>query len=373
MNRKLFARVAFVLSFSASTLISLEAKATPCGSDTLQTQDGIQLSALWDCPTTGKVTPSTPVALILPGSGNVGLNGDISGPFTGSGLNGQPAPLSDQLSSALSSASVITFRYAKRGFEDASQLPNQTAPFLISDIHSALAHIQAAAPGHPIHVIGFSEGALLSVHALAQKPNSSVASLHLLAPPTQNIDAALFYQFHTWPRSLVVGKLNQSSGSSDVLEPSELSQLPLEGQLPLVGMLLGPEKGHWSAWDLNGDQNLEIATELQAAYDTTMQVVGYLLTTPQFAGWYQSLKLLPEFSAVAPKISVPTYVYQGLLDAQVDAKVGLADTQLIPTRTMTHVYPSLGHAFAPMMGTLGEVKTSGPFSPELIQDLLSHF
>jgi hypothetical protein len=34
-----------------------------------------------------------------------------------------------------------------------------------------------------------------------------------------------------------------------------------------------------------------------------------------------------------------------------------------------HFYPHVGHCFSPMDGLIGEVKTSGPYAPEMLTQL----
>jgi len=66
-----------VLAFSLLPTVALAAYAQ-CGPGKFATRDGVTLSTQVDCPS---ASPQG-VVLFAPGSGNVGLDGDISGPFT---------------------------------------------------------------------------------------------------------------------------------------------------------------------------------------------------------------------------------------------------------------------------------------------------
>src|SRR5262245_13188191 len=98
------------------------------------TQDQLRLGAKWTLPATG--APKA-VVLLLSGSGNVGTDGDVSGPFTGTGYKGGSAKLNDQLAESLAESGIGSLRFAKRGFEDPAQLPNQLLNYIVQDSVSA--------------------------------------------------------------------------------------------------------------------------------------------------------------------------------------------------------------------------------------------
>jgi len=75
----------------------------------ITTQDGNKLSAIMTSPE----GPSKGALLIIQGSGNVGTDGDVSGPFLGQGFGGAKANLSDQLAHRITDAGYSTLRFAK--------------------------------------------------------------------------------------------------------------------------------------------------------------------------------------------------------------------------------------------------------------------
>lgn len=92
----------------------------------VHTYDGQVLNGFWTLPDAAPVG----AVVILQGSGNVGADGDVSAPLLGSGYHGQVAHLSEQMADALAAVGIASIRYAKRGFDDSTQLPNQTVPFI---------------------------------------------------------------------------------------------------------------------------------------------------------------------------------------------------------------------------------------------------
>ena len=312
----------------------------------LVTRDGLSLNGIYDAPES-----PVAVALLLSGSGNVGMDGDISSPFVGAGYRGARAALSEQLASALSATSIATYRYAKRGFEDSSQLPNQTFDFLLNDAEDALMMLRARSHGLPVVVVGFSEGALLATHLATRR---TVDGLYLLGLPTRSIDDLLAYQFVEWPVSLLRNLVD--ANHDGVLEPAEQEGLT---SLPVVG-------APFASADQNHDGLLSLSGEIAPFYQQAYLQLRGLLSTPSLAGWYQAMRALPDFAGVASRVSAPVHLYNGARDPQVNPLWTLADSRYFPNLVSVHLLEGVGHAFAPLDGRYGETKTSGPFSAEIL-------
>ena len=311
---------------------------------TVLTNDGQKLSAVLTIPD-GQVLSS---ALILPGSGNVGLDGDVSGPFLGTGYHGQPAKLSEQIADSFASVGVATLRYSKRGVDDAAQLPNQKFPFLVDDAKSAFELLQSKFPKAKTIIIGFSEGGLVASILSTQVKSDA---LFLMAPVVRPIDEVFSYQFLAWPVELVKNNLAAFSTRSDSL-------------LPLIGR-------PWSDIDFNKDNQLSVTDELLPTYQGFYTAVRGLLSTPALSYWYESLKALPAFSQYAGAIKAPVInVYQGMDDAQLRPSWIVEDMNFFPVKPTLHLFPGLGHCFSPMDGSMGEVKTSGPYSNQVLDQLM---
>lgn len=314
----------------------------------LATGDGHQLSGVLTMPE----GQPTAVALLLPGSGNVGIDGDVSSPFVGQGYRGADADLSVQMAAALASAGIASYRYAKRGFEDASELPHQTFEYLLSDAQDALALLAGRVPGVPMVVVGFSEGALLATHLAALTP---VDGLFLLGTPSRAIDEILDYQFVEWPVQVLSTHLD--ANHDGLLEGAELASDP---NLPLVGAPV-------DAADADGDGTVSVSAELIPFYRAFYLQMRGLLATPTLAGWHAAMVSLPPFSSVAARVSAPVFAYHGALDPQVNPFWVVTDSRYFPGLRSVRIFPGVGHAFAPLDGAMGELKTSGPFSEEIMQ------
>jgi pimeloyl-ACP methyl ester carboxylesterase len=323
------------------------ASATPA---TVVARDGAVLKGAWELP----ASAPRAAALILQGSGNVGMDGDVSGPILGSGVGGAPAPLSAQLAAALSSSGVASLRYDKRGFADPAQAANQVYPYLVSDATDALAQVRARFPGVPVAIVGLSEGAMIAVAVAAAAPADR---LFLFAPPSKSIDETMAYQYEEWPVRLLSRLDVDRSG---FLSATELSVLQ-GGLLPLVG-------APWASADSNHDGRLSIADELVSAYVGFHGAVLNVLTQPPYAAWFQSMRQAPAFDSLAAKIAAPVSLYQAMDDAQVSwAWTAAAQSQFKGGATL-RLYSGLGHCFSPMGGAIGEVKTSGPIDARVLSD-----
>ena len=127
----------------------------------------------------------------------------------------------------------------------------------------------------------------------------------------------------------------------------------------------------WNVVDLNHDNQVSIIDELIPAYQAFYTSVRGLLSTPQFSGWYESLKALPAFSQYASSIKAPVInLYQGMDDAQIRWNWIVEDMNFLPVKPTLHLYAHVGHCFAPMDGTIGEVKTSGPYTQQMLEQLM---
>lgn len=326
----------------------------------ITTSDGVKLAAKWALPKNS--APST-VALLLQGSGNVGLDGDVSSPFVGTGYKGASAKLSNELAETLASIGIASLRYSKRGFEDATQLPNQTIPYLVRDAQSAVELIKNQYPKAKLVIVGFSEGALVASLVASEKKN--IDALYLIAPPTRSIDEIAQYQFREWPLNLVRNKLDTNRDGE--LGLAELAVLGDRGGFPLIN-LTAPNVT-WHDIDENKNGNISIEKELVPAYEKTLQTIMAFMKSPALNAWYESMKAVPAFKEIAGKIHAPVYLYQATADSQVNPEWIKTDEHYFSGPTTLKYFEDLSHCFSPMDGAYGEVKTSGPFDKSLLESL----
>ena len=330
---------------------------------TIETTDGLKLGAVLTMPEQAVKG----VVLILQGSGSVGIDGDVSGPFTGTGYRGQAAKLSDQLAESLSRQGFVSLRYAKRGVEDPKQLSNQTLPFLLKDAESALIKLKSMYPLKKVFIVGHSEGALIA--ALLTR-TQSVDAIFLLSLLTRSADDAFSYQFFGWPVELVKNRLDpQNSGMMDRAAFQKLKDANLPWRTVFESMG-NPVSITWSSLDANQDGKISISNELVPLYQKVELFLRGLLNSPGFSAWYQSLQQVPAFSKVAKEMNISKiYLYHGMEDAQIRWNWVVEDSYLFKVAPTIRLFPHLGHAFAPMDGALGEMKTSGPFGDEMMTQL----
>lgn len=340
--------LALVLVNSKSTFASfLEIDAE------IQTRDSILLKAKWTIPENPKSA-----LLILQGSGNVSMDGDVSGPLLGSGYLGQPARLSQQLAHQFARIGVASLRFSKRGVDDPNELIHQTIPYMMDDSMSALDEIRKKFPNLKIGIVGFSEGALIaSMIANKVRPDA----LFLLSPPTRSIDESLMYQFITWPIDLIRKNIFQGADSI------QISSLKKNTKVPLLGP--GFTSTDITLFDLNTDGAISIHHELFTAYQSLHSMIHQMLKNSPLKEWYDSMKSVPTFTTLAKQIQTPLFIYQGMDDAQIRWSDVLYDSSFIPGLRATHFYSGLGHCFSPMTGGYGEEKTSGPMDQKLISQI----
>jgi hypothetical protein len=337
-----------LLTLSAFTLSTANANPTA-----FTTADGQTLKGDLMMP----ATAAKAAVLILQGSGNVGMDGDVSGAFLGMPLPGQSGKLSFQIAESLAKQGIASLRFNKRGVDHAEQLPNQKLPFLVDDAKSALEHLKQQLPGLRYGVIGFSEGGILA-SLLAN--DVALDGLFLMAAPTRHIDAMLGYQFYAWPTKHLLGHLgvmNTPVINASVVTANQTLSIPLVGS-PLNSL------------DLNQDGQISVYDEVLPFYQGFYQQIRGLLATPQFAGWYESFKNLRRFSEIATGIqSKQIFFYQGTKDAQISTSWIMEDAYAFPVKPTIRLYHGLGHCFSPMSGEYGEIKTAGPLNSSMLSDL----
>jgi hypothetical protein len=325
----------------------------------LTTDDGLKLDAIWTLPAN---TPRA-VVVILPGSGNVKTDGDVSSPILGSGYQGEPAKLSDQLAATLASSGIASFRYTKRGYApDPARAINAPVGLLIQDAGSALSVAERRFPQLKTGLVGFSEGALIATIVASEQ---NVDTLFLLGLPTRSIDEMFSYQFTQWPVDLVKSRLDLNHDG--ILSESELSQLGPDGIFPLLGPAFSGES--WKDLDTNGNNSISISDELIPAYQKTFSAVQSVMQTPGYVQWYSSFQQLAPFEDFAEKVTANVYLYQAIDDAQVNWSWVVSDQHYFAHVSKLRLFSNLGHCFAPMEGTIGDIKTSGPFDYTLLDAL----
>lgn len=319
------------------------------------TDDNQKLTARWTLPQ----GETKGVVIILPGFGGapVSWNGDVSSAIVGSGYKGASAKLSDQLAYALESQHVASLRYSRRGSDDASLV--QTAALLIADAKAALKMAQLRFPKVKSGIVGFSEGGTLATFVASEV---KVDQLFLLATPTRSYDEMLAYQFTQWPVDLLRRQLDPENTGS--LSPEYLKRLGTPGSLPILTAFT---KATWQTIDQDKNGAVSVASELIPAYQSLYAAAMGMFKAPPLADWYLSFKNLAPFSEVAAKINTPVHLYQALEDGQVHWSWVVSDQRYFAGKTELRLFSGLGHCFSPLEGPLGEVKTSGPFSDELLK------
>lgn len=321
----------------------------------IQSFDNAVLNGAWTIPAT---EPQAAI-LILQGSGNVDLDGDVSGPFLGHGYKGLSPKLSAQLAHALAESGIASLRYSKRGVDDATQLINQTMPYLIKDAQAALNMVNVKFIGKKIAIIGASEGALIASTLATTNP---LSALFLMGTPTRSIDNILSYQFVEWPVSLAQQRLDVNHDG--ILDTAELGSV----KFPMLGAGFGAAE--WTALDANKDGMLSIVDEIIPAYQGFHGAILEFVRT-QLGPWYKSMQELPTFTSVASQITTPTFLYHGMNDAQVKWSWIATDSASFAGPKTLRLFANLGHCFSPMEGSYGEDKTSGPFDDVVVRTLIN--
>jgi|GEM_PF-3187334 len=318
----------------------------------ITTQDGNKLSAIMTSPE----GPSKGALLIIQGSGNVGTDGDVSGPFLGQGFGGAKANLSDQLAHRITDAGYSTLRFAKRGFDNSKELSHQTLPYIIQDAKDAFKALEASQPGLHYGIVGFSEGASVAINMAAEV---NAEALFLISPIVHRFDEAIQYQFKEWPVDLLQNKIKMTADgifTGEAIAQSGLTHLPLT---PAPWQMLDPK--------MRG--TLSLNEQLIPFYDNVYQSVLKLTESPELGPWYRSFLALPPFIDQARAYKGKLYFYTSSEDSQSFWGWTAADISILPIAPTFHLFSGVGHCFSPYEGKLGEIKTSGPFSNELLGTL----
>ena len=341
-----------ILMMSVSLQVQAQTQALDEEKLTITTFDQQKLSAIW----TNAIGTPRGAVLILPGSGNVGTDGDVSSPMLGSGYQGAPAKLSDQIASVLAAHGIASLRYAKRGKDDPAQYPHQTIPYLVKDAQTALQLVMSRSKTK-VGMVGFSEGAIIA--ALVSK-ETAVDALFLLSFPTRPIDDVFGYQFTSWPTELIEKSFDpQHSGTITSQTVNENASIPM----PITGATL-------NSLDLNKDHQISILEEVAPFYQSVYLNVRGLLSTPDYANWYESMKSVPLISELAPQMKAATiYAYAAKNDAQIRWNWIFEDAYAFKVKPTIRTFDGVGHCFSKMDGSLGQIKTSGPLNHELLMQL----
>jgi hypothetical protein len=111
---------------------------------------------------------------------------------------------------------------------------------------------------------------------------------------------------------------------------------------------------------------------LRPAYHALLAAIEPMLASSPVKEWFESVAAMPAFDQLAATIAKPVFCYVPSEDAQTDPQwtremIGRAAFR---GSTTLRELAGLGHCFAPMDGSIGELKTSGPLSTELL-DLLA--
>lgn len=300
--------------------------------------------------------------VILQGSGNVGSDGDVSSALLGQGYRGGATNLSEQVADRLALSNIASLRYSKRGKDNSGELIHQTLPYLAKDAEAAVSFLKNQFPFKKIGMLGLSEGATL---AMLVASTNFVDSLFLLALPTKPIEEILAYQFFEWPTELLMNHFDPNHTgyiNLDVLK----SVVP---KPPLVDLL--KKNTTWESMDLKYNGKISTTDSLLPTYQSLyLTDVAALMITPQFKNWYQSYKEMGTFEEIAARMKTRSvFVYQGMNDAQLRWRWLIDSIKLMPVIPSLRLYPDLGHCFSPMDGAIGEVKTSGPLSEILLDQL----
>jgi dienelactone hydrolase len=306
-----------------------------------QCSDGLWLNASFVNP-----EGSAAAVLILPGSGNVGMDGDVSSPFVGDTSDSEHAKLSVQISRALAAAGVSSLVYEKRGYADPELRAEQRFPQLVYDAVSAAQFLrELVGSSAKIFLLGFSEGALTACLAESQ---IAPAGLFLLGFPHLEIDKLLRYQFIDWPISYI-------------------QKQRLGGSTKLVAPMLGPDFRSKTVELEPGTSAMGIF----AAYDSLHLTIKQIVESPQMRGWYEGMRAVPAAADLASSVTCPVFVYHGIEDSQVPWE-GLDQVAAhFQNLRALRCYAGVGHCFSEYSHDRPYLKTAGPIGENVITDLVT--
>jgi hypothetical protein len=111
-------------------------------------------------------------------------------------------------------------------------------------------------------------------------------------------------------------------------------------------------------------------SSLTQIYEKRWDQISHILQAPFIKGLYESYLALPPFAQQARAISVPTHVYVGLKDSQIAPEWALEDSNFFRKLVSISIFKNYGHCFSPLEGSIGQIKTSGPLSTDVIGKIL---
>lgn len=322
----------------------------------LHGHDGMKLNAKLLTPS-GDIKA---IALILPGAGPVGMDGDVSGPQFGNPYGGSSARMSMQLAEALAYSGVASIRYEKRAYMSPREPRHSLVSVLAQDALAVTRELIKLFPKQRLGLVGFDEGAYLALRVASEE---KVDGLFVFGLSTRTIDEQLRYQYYEWPIELLKSRLRLNGNGELALEELRargLSKLPL-------AETLSPLDKPFEAFDANHNGALSIESELRAAYDAGLAQLMATMHSPALAAWYEDLKSQPPARDLARRVNAPiTVLYQALDDAHLNPRWFYDDLHLFAGRAVLRPYAGLGHCFAPMSGAIGQLRTSGPMHEQVV-------
>lgn len=327
--------------------------------------DGAKFNARWMLPENNLQG----IALIIQGSGNVGMNGDVSSPLLGQPNGSQSAPLSLQIAEKLKSIGIASLRYNKRGVDDPSLLSLQIPSILAKDAIAIAEQARTTYPDQKFFIIGMSEGATLSVLALQEIQSDGV---FLMSLGTRNFDDMVRYQFLKWPVGLYRSQLKQIESTPEQSTNDFLGWVidhPIFSEwIPSLRSSLIP------LLKMDSRDFRSIEQGILHAYETGVEQIISLLKSPPFETWYHDLKALPPTRALLSSIRTPfAFVYAGAEDGQSDPLWIKEDMTAFNTKAFLREFKGLGHCFSPMLGSIGHIKTSGQIDEKVLEQLSIDF
>jgi hypothetical protein len=240
--------------------------------------------------------------------------------------------------------------------ENPEELPHQTLPYLIRDAREAFELLRSQFPESECGIVGFSEGASIALIVGAQAQASAVFQL---SPIVKRFDEAVAYQFKDWPIHLLQRKLPQKPPGVFALESVLKTGIAC---LPLTAL-------PWSELKTKTPGEISIADDLAPFYETLYKNIVSLAEGPELGAWYQSMLGLPNFQDSANAFAGSLHIYTAVEDAQSFWQWTRDAVATLERAPQVRYFAEGGHCFSPHAGALGEIKTSGPLSNEVLTSL----